>query len=203
MKRSIKKPELPPVKPRPDDECDLCLCFGHGAWYDYKTDPESIKSCDVCEGVGYLVRTHDRNARCPDRFPNHCSSCGCKCLDCQRTRVSKPKWEDFEKRYETYPGNGNPGKFVAWGTDPFMHSGGGIYRIGIFQPWPTAGLVWHVCSVETTGRVDTISSPYYRSAGSFYDRRPEECNKYQSGSALKDATMEAQEKMRRLSRGDQ
>lgn len=197
MKRKTIKPDLPPVKTKPDNS-EMCICFGHGAWYNYKMDPISIGTCDTCEGVGYLAYTHALNERCPDRFPNFCSLCECKCLDCQRTRVSIPKWEEFETRHATHPGNGYPGKFITWGTDPFMHLGGGIYRIGIFQPWPTAGFVWHVCEVETTGRVMIISSPYYRSAGAFYSRRPEECNEHESGSALKDATASAQEKMRQL-----
>lgn len=197
MKRSIKKPDLPPVKPTPDNS-DPCVCFGRGAWYDYKTDPVSIKTCGTCEGVGYLVRTHPSDVRCPDRFPGFCSSCGCRCFDCQRARSASPKWSEFEAQHSEYPGNGNPGKFVAWGTDPFRTQYGGIYRIAIFQPWPTAGLVWHVCDVDTRGKVATVSSPYYRSSGAFYDRRPEECTEHLSGSAVKDATASAHKKMQAM-----
>jgi hypothetical protein len=201
MRRSKStKPELPPVKTKPKSDCDLCICFGHGAWYDYNTDPVSIKSCDVCEGAGYLVRTCSRSERCPDAFPHHCSSCGCKCLDCQRTRASKPRWSDFEALLAGCSGNGFPGKFIVWGTDPFQHGGGGVDRIAILQPHPNAGLVWHVCSVDASGRVETIPSPYYRSHGAFYDTLPNERFARESGSALADAKASAIEKMQRIMR---
>jgi hypothetical protein len=191
MKKSTKKPELPPVKPKPNVDHDPCICFGHGSWYEYKTDPISIATCRLCNGAGYLIRTHPHGTRCPDRFPGFCSSCECKCDDCRRDRERTPKWDEFEKRHENHPG-----KFVVWATDPVRTEYGGIFRIAILQPWKGAGLVWQFVSVESNGKVETMSESFARSRGAFYDRKPHECNEYESGDAVKDAVISAQEKMR-------
>lgn len=166
-----KKPkhELPPIKPVPAVEFyDVCVCFGRGAWPDYKGKTVTIKTCERCDGAGYLIRTHAHTTKCSDTFPGHCSTCGCECYDCKRTRSATPRWVEFEELHKDHPGNGYPGKFIEWGTEPFQLSEyGGIWRIVILQPWPTAGLVWHICSVDS-GRVETIASPRYRSDGAFY-----------------------------------
>lgn len=83
-----------------------------------------------------------------------------------------------------------------WATDPVRTEYGGIFRIAILQPWKGAGLVWQFVSVESNGKVETMSESFARSHGSFYDRKPHECNEYESGDAVKDATASAQEKMR-------
>jgi hypothetical protein len=56
--------------------------------------------------------------------------------------------------------------------------------------------VWQFVSVESNGKVETMSESFARSRGAFYDRKPHECNEYESGDAVKDAVISAQEKMR-------
>lgn len=195
MKRLLKKPELPPIKLQPENS-DRCICFGYGAWYDYKTEPVSIKSCDRCDGVGYLVRTHNTTERCPDRFPGFCSSCGCKCEDCRRQRMRTPRWEEFEAAYKrSSEPFGRTEQFIAWGTDPFMTEYGGVFRIAVIQPWPTAGYIWQFVSVDSFGNVAIMHESFARSLGSFYDALPHECNSHQSGDALTDAKSDAREAM--------
>lgn len=170
-RRRIPSPDLPPPKPRPSDgEHDPCrMCFTRGAWYAYGPEETTIAPCARCKGEGWTRRTHPADVECPDVFPGHCSACGCACDRCESVRSRTPRWEDFERRHVEYPGNGNPGKFIAWGTEPFRHKGGGVSRFALFQPWPTTGLVWHRCYVGAGGRVETSDSVYDRSSGAFYD----------------------------------
>jgi hypothetical protein len=190
MKKKPAPLELPPIKPVPNAEFyDICVCFGRGARYDYKGEPVTIVSCDRCDGTGYHIRTHAHDVRCPGEFPDYCSTCGCQCYDCKRTRETTPRWSEFEEKLKEHQGNGYPGKFIAWGTEPFRLQNGGIWRIAILQPWPTAGLVWHVCSVNA-GRVETIASPHYRSGGAFYGD--------DFATAIEHAKASAVEKMQRI-----
>lgn len=193
MKKKPTRPELPPIKPVPTAEFfDLCICFGYGVRHNYKTQPETIETCDRCNGAGYLIRTHAHDKRCEGAFPEHCTVCGCACYDCKRTRTDRPRWSEFEKKFSGYPN-----KFVEWATDPFQTKSGAIYRIAIMQPWSTMGLIWQVCSVER-GSVSAIPSSSYQSEGSFYDALSHECNEYQSGNAIVDAKANAARKMQQI-----
>jgi hypothetical protein len=102
-----------------------------------------------------------------------------------------PRWEEFEDAHWEHPN-----KFIKWATEPFRSEHGGVWRIAILQPWPTAGLIWQFCSVDIQGKVSRVEASFARSAGSFYDALPHECNARQSGNAIVDATNSAQEKMR-------
>jgi hypothetical protein len=194
--RRIPTPELPPCKPCPDVEYEPCnRCWTRGSWYACGAEETTVEVCVRCCGEGWLLRTHPKGAECPNQFPDSCSSCGCACEVCETSRSDAPRWEEFERQHREYPGNGNPGKFVAWGTEPFRRPGGATSRFAIFQPWSGAGLVWHRCFVGMLGRVVSGDSPYDRSQGAFYDGMT---GGAYTGDAIADASASAERKMHRI-----